>query len=142
MRRRAFLQFLSAAPVAAPLAAKAAADEAILGTAGVFADRDVRENVVSSAGMKPFDEDAAVKAASKIPGLRQELETLLFEQCSHVDYLDIDIANKRSFSPAAKIAFQRQRNVEREWERRLAGYEGRPYRRIEGLLAKAIGWKL
>jgi len=46
--------------------------------------------------------------------LRKELESIYFERERGVSSIDPDIAAYRSFSLNAKIAFQRQRNVQRQ----------------------------
>lgn len=56
------------------------------------------------------------------PKFRSAMEAAAFNNNRHVTYIEHDIASKRSFSLAAKITFQRQRNVERE----LSSYVAEP----------------
>jgi hypothetical protein len=46
------------------------------------------------------------------PTMREAVESYAWEQHRRVSHIDPDIEVYRSFSPMAKIAFQRQRNVE------------------------------
>lgn len=126
--RRRFLGLLPAAP----LAGKAAADAAIAELSGVRANGLANNggwiSAVPSGKDGPSDGNL-LKKAWQMPAFRGELESMLYEQNRRVGYLDPDIANKRSFSMAAKIAYQRQREVERSlqewldqglWDRRRA----------------------
>lgn len=55
------------------------------------------------------------------------------ERASGVGYIDPDIAVYKSFSLNAKIVFQRQRNVQRRYERLTTDY---PWSRLNALLRK------
>ena len=48
------------------------------------------------------------------PKFRSAMEEASFRSNRHVSCIDHDLASKKSFSLAAKITYQRQRNVERE----------------------------
>lgn len=54
-----------------------------------------------------------MRLALKVPEMRQMLYDCAWRNNRHVGEIDADIDVYRSFSLAAKIAFQRQRNVER-----------------------------
>jgi hypothetical protein len=143
MRRRAFLQFLGMAPVAGPIAAKGALEAVQAGMAGVATAPFGPSGGVAAepTGYPPngIDETAMLRQAYKLPGLRDELTSLIYQEHRRVGFLDPDIANKRSFSLAAKITFQRQREVERGIEARLAGDEGRFWWRWNGILQRVMG---
>lgn len=62
----------------------------------------------------------AHQALMQIPELRDLFTSGLYEQYRNVTYIDPDIAVLRSFSPMAKITFQRQRIVNRNIEVRTA----------------------
>jgi hypothetical protein len=118
--RRRLLQLIGAAPLTAPAAAKLAieASEAALAgvtTSGFRGNMPPQQPVAAFTGeqttIRPFDYSAAVRAVMKSAELRAEYESSLYQRFRHVPALDPDLANKRSFSLAAKIAFQRQRNV-------------------------------
>lgn len=142
--RRRFLSMLGAAP----LAGKAVADQALSGiaTAGNMGDGGFGpapnhlsqmlgaealyppQNIAPS----PFDlkqRNSLLKKALKIPALRGEIESLLYEENHAVGYLDHDLAQKRSFSLAAKVTFQRQRNVQRQLQYGIV--DESPWRRAE-----------
>lgn len=134
--RRGFLRFLGAAPVAGPLAAKAATDAAIADLSGI----KVSLGMGGTAGPgQPGTgkEYAAVSAYVKTAGLPAFAEADFRERARDVHSLDPDIANKRSWSMAVKIATQRQRNYER-FVRNVheAGWRV-PARE---LLSKTVGW--
>ena len=65
-----------------------------------------------------------------MPDFRAHLESVLYEQERIVAGIDYDIASKRSFSVAAKVTFQRQRNVERRLQ---AGSWGSSWERIKSI---------
>lgn len=54
------------------------------------------------------------RALLKIPQARDAIISEIFEREKRVFRIDHDLAVKRSFSLAAKIAYQRERNVEHE----------------------------
>lgn len=119
VNRRSFVKAFGALPfvgnaVAGAQAAKLAgicspnAAEMALGVSG-----DQTANVGPS---RQFDQRAVLRKLMESPEARAEFESLLYQQNSHVPYLDVDLATKRSFSLAAKVTFQRQRNVRRALE--------------------------
>jgi hypothetical protein len=64
-------------------------------------------------------QDEAIKWALGNPVHRAELESLLYEQYRNIHTLDPDIAYNNCYSMAAKIAYQRQRNVQRDLDNTL-----------------------
>lgn len=63
--------------------------------------------------MAKVPEWRALRLAMQDPDLRREIVSMAFEQHRTVLSVDPDIEVMRSFSPMAKITFQRQRNVGR-----------------------------
>ncbi len=57
----------------------------------------------------------AARIAVKNPTLREIMKSEFYSRHRVIDRVDPDIEVYRSWSPMAKIAFQRQRNVEREF---------------------------
>lgn len=121
MKRRSFLQALGLAPVAGPLAAKAAADKAIADMAGVQIDGlrggggGYGPNVApprATASAADIDQFQAAAQYVKTFGLPKFAEAQLRENSRYVGGLDPDIAAKRSWSMSFKIVTQRQRNYE------------------------------
>lgn len=140
--RRAFLQHLGIGVVAAPAAAKQVVDKAAADLAGL--------NVVGSAGIDappsaPYpsaDATDVLKHRKTLrhlltnPVLRDEYVSAMFVRNRHVGTLDLDLANKVSFSLAAKVTFQRQRNVARQIDE--DSHEDGPFwQRPDGLIRKA-----
>lgn len=77
-----------------------------------------------------------MQEALRFPQAREVVTHLLYEEERLVGRIDPDLAVMRSFSLNAKIAFQRQRNV----ERRLAGMGHEyPYQRINRAIFKVLG---
>lgn len=109
-RRKVFALF-----GAAPLAAKAAADQELARLSNISFSGNTCPAVQQSLGDDP---SKAMQWAWKIPAMRSELESLFYEGARRVSVIDPDIAVHRSFSMAAKVAYQRQRNVANqvEWE--------------------------
>jgi hypothetical protein len=135
LKRRGFLQALASAPFVAKQAAEQAAIGLMNGKAiGIEQMRpptDMIGGALSAAGtaqgptdMKParLSEKAArqiLKLALQDPDVKRQLTTLMMQQHRSVMWLDVDLAQNRSMSLAAKICFQRRRNVEREIEQEL-----------------------
>lgn len=129
--RRSFLRLMGLSPIAA----KAAADKAIADLSGTnlsgmaftppeYGNTGWQSLSSGAKASGPFDagiethagRSKLLRLACKIPKLAQEFEAELYEKHRYVGSLDTDIAIKQSFSLAAKITFQRQRNVERNRE--------------------------
>lgn len=111
--------------MAAPLAAKAAADGEIAKLTGVVLDGAAAPsaNYAASLGVpisNGADDWAKAKMAAsnytKLVGIPDFVKEQLRRQAQWVDRLDPDIASKRSWSMAVKIMTQRQRNFERQVE--------------------------
>lgn len=122
LSRRNFTKFLGLAPMAAPLAAKAATDAQIAKLAGVATE--AAPALQYSAGFgSPVQEvgdynKARIAAAdyAKLMGVPDFVRDQLWRQAQYVGCLDPDLAAKRSWSMSVKIATQRQRNFERQLE--------------------------
>ncbi|HMX62285.1 MAG TPA: hypothetical protein PKD58_04400 [Candidatus Sumerlaeota bacterium] len=106
---------------AAPLAGRAVAED-IAKQAGIEASGlkvnsvlsgSMVGNVQSGVGRPPSD--MWREAFRVYPELRSQQESTFFEQ-EKIGTIDPDIAVYRSFSMAAKIAFQKQRNVARRMD--------------------------
>lgn len=117
MNRRSILKLFSAAPMAGPAAAKAVLDEHAAGLAAL-----TMTGVGSGSNSPGLDSEDGFKAeqltrALSLPQTRGRIISHLYQdEFRHVHCLDADLAANRSFSLAAKVVFQRQRNVERELE--------------------------
>lgn len=141
--RRGFLQRFGVGVIAAPAAAKSAMEKAQAELANV---------VVSGAGgaLAPSQspDGAALDGFSlrkHLAGVLQNAEhrdvytSLLFQRHRWIGYIDVDLATKRSFSLAAKVTYQRQRNVAREIAEDTA--ESPLWQRGEAYVRRAVGWK-
>lgn len=137
--RRKFLSFLGAAPVAAKLAAEELAGITSFGNHaanGSALAGLVRSDAIAAPSASPdlfytlaLDKKKNLfKLALQNPTIRAELEGLAYEEARHVAHIDHDLASKRSFSLAAKITFQRQRDVERHMRYACAD---QPWQKIE-----------
>lgn len=129
MRRRGFLGFAAGAFVAGPtmakdMASKAVADASVLhGLEAIGIDGN-RRSYAPEVVRETSDLTRALKALSLLRSLsgdqRQELLRRQF-----ISGLDPDIASYRSFSMSAKIALQRERQLEqllamrKSWAERL-----------------------
>lgn len=135
--RRKFLALMGMAPAAAPLAAKAALEKEaatyarVQGLDGLAAS--MPENPASSA---PEKVSRVLRTILSDKKMRDEFESLTYESYRHVSVLDPDIACTRSYSLAAKIAFQRQRNVARAINNDLHGW---PWQRLSEFMSR---WSL
>lgn len=144
LARRAFLRMLPAGVVAGPAAARAAAEQAAAKLAGMDIGGLGAQAELPRGQYAPAtytDRAALMTRALRVPAVRAELTSLLFEEHRRVGFIDPDIANKRSFSLAAKITFQRQRNVERDIEFDLLEHHpwGRKSRLFERLARDFFG---
>lgn len=143
--RRRFLQALGIGTVAAPAAAKQALDAMSADLAGVSTKAIGLGNPMPpphsdgpGGALQAFDTRAALRKLLDNEAMRDEYTSIMFARNRHVGWLDLDLANKRSFSLAAKVTFQRQRNVAREIADEAA--ETPLWRRPTELLRKATGW--
>jgi len=117
--RRSFLKLIRFAP-AAPLAAKAMAESALASLSGVSLTG-------YSGGAAPLGMTGAVSASGGTAESWQArilrflannqlpdwVDDHLRHNNRHVDYLDPDIASKKSWSFNVKVATQRERNIAR-----------------------------
>lgn len=117
--RRSFLKALGMGSAAAPLAAKAAFEKETLAlSAGT---QQLAAGALSSLGAPQSINDEAnvrIKMAKHIRlfGLPKHVLQQIEQEAKWVSSLDFDIANKRSWSLAAKVHEQRQRNLKRKLE--------------------------
>ena len=117
LARRKFFSLVASAPIAA----KAAVDASIAECAGINVTGINGHAVPPASGMgagpqNVSDYQNGVISASKyvrLMGFPDFMERELREQSRYVYALDPDIAVKKSWSMAAKIQTQRQRNFER-----------------------------
>lgn len=132
--RRSVLKFLGASPIVAREAAEEAAKTLSgvtrggMGIPGMDVRDMMRENIPQEVGQSlgiggPAQgdwrvvremRDKIVLNALRAKESRRELEIILYENHRTVHGLDHDIAANRSWSLAAKLVYQRQRNVERD----------------------------
>ena len=119
MKRRAFLSLIGAAPLAGRAVAEDIAKQAGIEASGLKVNSvlsgSMVGNVKSGVGRPPSD--MWREAFRVYPELRSQQESTFFEQEKiGTIAIDPDIAVYRSFSMAAKIAFQKQRNVARRMD--------------------------
>src|SRR5690606_32050285 len=111
--RRGFLKLMAAAP----LAKHAVEEEATRALTGIGSTghMHVARGVAPSLGGGVIQHGDVAKALLNST-FRAELESIAYATNKQVNFLDVDLATKKSFSLAAKVTFQRQRNVQREIE--------------------------
>lgn len=139
--RRAFLRMLPVSAFAGRQAAEHAAKElaglargsAFPPSAGLADAFGINNNTVAAeqASGRFLDQrvrEFALRNALATPALRAEIEAILYDQHRTVHALDHDLASNRSYSLAAKICYQRQRNVARALECQVM--EASPWQRI------------
>lgn len=127
--RRAFLRALPGAVAAAPIVAKAAADELIgkhagLGTFSAFGNISGGEGGMPN-GCAPSPQDPSlIRDFFHRFGLPEFERARIWEETA-VGGLDPDIAAKQSWSMSVKILTQRQRNFNRRIDKQYRhwGYE-------------------
>lgn len=136
MNRRGLLGAIAALPIAGKAAADAAVAElarvrlpAVTPLAGSY-------GVESAAIGEPTKEQYRFLLSQ--PDVRKFVESTIFDSERHVSSIDPDLACMKSFSLNAKIAFQRQRNVERHIERMQVDY---PWTRMNRYLLSLVGAK-
>jgi hypothetical protein len=121
LSRRSFAKFLGLAPMAAPLAAKAATDSEIAKLAGVALEGAPSTQYAPGygvpVGMDEYNK-ARVAAAdyARLVGVPEFVKEQLRRNSQYVSCLDPDLAAKRSWSMSVKIATQRERNYARQLE--------------------------
>jgi hypothetical protein len=135
MNRRKFFGMMAAAPAAAKGAADMAVAELSRINVGAGAlgqlgggsyGMPVGSYPTSAGQQRLFDPRELMRKALADPKQRAAMASLLFEKHRTVGVIDPDIACYRSFSLNAKVAFQRQRNVERDLDEECSApwYEG------------------
>ena len=127
--RRAFLRVAALSPLAAKKAAEATAAEmsgTITAGHGKWygSGADPEPNTTAS----PSKTDWRRMLGDAVH--RREVESVLFEDERKVGFIDPDIACARSYSLNAKIAYQRQRNVERRLQQLQDEW---PWQKLEGI---------
>lgn len=118
----------------APIAAKAAADKVVADLSGVAHSGTGLAFGNPAGGMEVTADQ--YRMAFLNPFTRGAIESLVYEQERYIGVIDVDLASCRSFSMAAKITFQRQRNVQRRIQDMSEGYS---WDRLTKLVKKAIG---
>lgn len=130
--RRGFLRLLAAAPVAAPVVAREAAQKAGVGSIGL----GVGEEFPPSAGQNwgvPTDENDWVRSRMKqVLSKAWEDEERESMRDWHPSRLDPDLAASRSLSLSAALRIQRDRNIENRINRARDDAK-RNYLRVFGL---------
>lgn len=121
MERRKFLKVLGLGSVVAPLAAKTALENETMALT-VSRSSALATGALTAAGgpMASSMEESAVRIKMsdhmKLFGIPQHVLQRITEESKWVYSLDFDIANKRSWSLAAKVHEQRQRQFQRKLE--------------------------
>lgn len=156
LKRRGFLKALATAPFVAKQAAEkvgiALMNGKTLGVESMAPSSDLVRCAMSAAGstkgsQAPVDytqpdkltEKAArqiLKLAIKDPDVKRKLNSLMMETHRTVMWLDADLAVNRSMSLAAKICYQRQRNVDRDIKQELDRIN--PWNRLQQFLGKLL----
>lgn len=133
MVRRKFLGALGLGAVAAPLAG-----QQIINTPAQFGApaESLYISGFGGGGNGAADPRDLARRAFANPQTLSDVRALLFEKHQIVSTIDHDIASKKSFSLAAKIAFQRQRNVERDIQEMMQPWVGG---KIQDIIRKATG---
>lgn len=122
--RRSILKLFGAAPVAAPLVAKAAAEQAgLIGLkemGGLLVGQADQPQTPPTGWTSPAGATGdMVPLATKIARflrlryLPSWYDDEIRKRCHFVSFLDPDLASKRSWSLNVKIAAQRERNIQR-----------------------------
>lgn len=80
----------------------------------------------------------AARAVLGDPEARAQATAFFYERHRVVTYIDPDIEIMRSWSPMAKIAFQRQRNVEHELERMMGEPTDGLIDKLQSMISKMV----
>lgn len=138
--RRKFFGLMAAAPIAGRAAAQELASQQIgINLANNIGQQAGLGRVNASTGLVSYGPpQLQIKDALNNPLTRHLYESMVFEQERRVHAVDPDIAVHRSTSLAAKIVYQRQRNVARHFE----GIQGEPvWSRMESFFRKTLGFE-
>ena len=88
----------------------------------VMKDDKVLEQIALTNATRK-EQERAITLAFENKEMRDELESILFQQYKMVHYLEPDLAYaNHSYSMAAKITYQRQRNVNRQMSEALTDH--------------------
>ncbi len=120
MNRRFFLGAMAKAPAVSAIASRALTDKATADLAGI----SLNGMTGYAGGIPAGEEDPTTNQWQRVLAntiARREIESMLYEQERIICRIDPDLAAMRSFSLAAKVTFQRQRNVKRELDYKLNG---------------------
>lgn len=112
MNRRKFLGALGIGTAAAPLAAKVAMEKETLSL--MTGQHLAGGNINVQGAVASHDIRALMSDHVTMFGFPKHVLDQCWEEAKWVSALDFDIANKRSWSLAAKIHEQRQRNFEKK----------------------------
>ncbi len=137
LARRGFLRSMAAIPAAAAQAQAALAET--MSMASKIATSSPDQPPPSGGGIPMGHNDPSteqIRMLLKLPAARAQIESQTFQSYRHVSALDPDLANKRSFSLAAKVTFQRQRNVAAQMDALVGDYH---WRRVDGLVSRLLG---
>lgn len=80
----------------------------------------------------------AARAVLGDPAARAQAEAFFYERHRVVHFIDADIEIMRSWSPMAKIAFQRQRNVARELENMMREPSASFFEQLQSKINKLV----
>ena len=117
-----------------PLAAKAVADKAIADISGVSVSGLTTNGPPLADGGQLSASQYRIALSN--PTLRCAIEGMLYEEERKVYQIDSDMASKKSWSLNAKVAFQRQRNVEARIKYMSEEYA---WNRVQRFVMKALG---
>lgn len=136
--RRSLLRALGVAPLAARAAAEKAAASLAAVQMGVGEAHSGLPSAApqSAGGYAVFKRSSILELALRTQADRDEIESLYY-RAAYVAALDPDLAGKRSWSLAAKITFQRQRNVKRMMEQEM---DRSPWDLLRGWFAAKEKW--
>lgn len=129
MNRRGVLKLLGVSPAAGPGVVSKLIDE-VKRAEAQRAGQDLPAMAYPPYGPGSVP-DEKMKLTLRLPWVQSMLRELIEEECMHVSSIDQDLAVLRSVSMAAKICYQRKRNI----ERRMKQFQfGSNYSRIENFL--------
>ena len=149
LARRGFLKLFGTSAVAAPLAAKAAADAAMASQMGIANISGLATGggtfTGPEVGLPPYIPAVAYEKQVfgaleyiKLFGIPEVVDAELRDRAQWIGGLDPDIACKKSWSMNVKIMTQRQRNYERQVEN--LHKRGWQHKKREGL-KKILGFE-
>ena len=113
--RRRFLKLMGVTSAAAPVAARAAIEQEALsltafGKAGAPLASSMSDNMPAGSWVGPQPQYDRAADYVKLFGMPKHVEKSVRERSNYVQWLDHDIASKRSWSLAYKVLVQRERN--------------------------------